>query len=232
MLKALSRLWSSKPARRIDLRERDCHTHILPGVDDGSRTMDESLAMLRLLRDAGARTVVSTSHIYPGKFENEPDGLRQKFDEVNAAREAAGIDLQLQLGAEHWLDESFIVRIREHRVLAFGPERYVLFETTTGPYTPPELLPAVRALLDGGYLPLMAHVERYAYLRTDEGKELALDLRALGVKFQVNRTVGKANVPGEGSRGIIIAWLLDHGFVDEVGSDLHRPTPEGRPYAM
>lgn len=233
MFKALSRLWKSDSRKdRVDLRPRDCHAHILPGVDDGSRSMEESIAMLRLLYDAGARTVISTSHIFPGRFDNEPEGLRTVFEDVDRARAEAGIDLTLELGAEHWLDDSLVSRIEAGRVLAFGPERYVLFETSTGVHVPAELMSTVEALRNAGYTPLMAHVERYAYLRDDDGKELALDLRALGVKFQVNRTVGKANVPGEGSRGKFIAWLLERGFVDEVGSDLHRPTPEGRPYAM
>jgi len=232
MFKALSRLLGSNSKRTIPLRERDCHSHVLPGIDDGSRNLEESLAMLRLLREAGARTVVATSHIYPGRFPNEPDELRRKFDELEEARARHGIDVTLELGAEHWLDDSLVPRIRAGRVVAFGPERYVLFETTTDFHAPSQLLPTVKTLRDAGYTPLMAHVERYAYLRDDEGKELALDLRALGVKFQVNRTVGKANAPGIGARGKFLEWLLDHDFVDEVGSDLHRPTPEGRPYTM
>lgn len=213
----------------IALRERDCHSHVLPGVDDGSRTMAESLRMLRLLVDAGAKIVVSTSHIRP-LFRNEPDDLRRTFDALERAREAAGIDVKLELGAEHWLDAAFQERIAAHRVLAFGPERYVLFETTTDPVVPSRLLDVVHALADGGYTPLIAHVERYPYLRDDEGHELCEDLRAAGARFQVNRTVGKMNLPGNGARGQFIAWLLHRGYVDEVGSDLHRATPDGRPY--
>jgi tyrosine-protein phosphatase YwqE len=91
------------------------------------------------------------------------------------------------------------------------------------------LLDVAYALAERGYTPLMAHVERYRYLREDE--ELCQDLRAAGVKFQVNRTVGKVNVPGKGSRGEFIARLISRGWIDEVGSDLHRATAEGRPYA-
>ena len=64
------------------------------------------------------------------------------------------------------------------------------------------------------------------------GWEIVEDLRAAGVRFQVNRTVGKINVPGVGSRGRMLTNLQRAGYIDEVGSDLHRATPEGRPYAM
>ena len=83
-----------------------------------------------------------------------------------------------------------------------------------------------------GLTPLMAHVERYQYLRGEEGWEVVEDLRAAGVRFQVNRTVGKINVPGVGSRGRMLTKLQHAGYIDEVGSDLHRATPEGRPYAV
>lgn len=232
MLSLLRRLMGKSAEPRtggaLMLRARDCHSHVIPGIDDGARTMDESLRMLRLLRDAGARTVVATSHIYPGRFDNEPDGLRRAFDELEVARERAGIDVTLELGAEHFLDASLLDRVRARNVVAFGPERYVLFETTTSEHVPAPLLDVVYALCDAGYTPLMAHVERYRYLREDE--ELCEDLRAAGVKFQVNRTVGKANVPGQGSRGRFIAKLLQRGWIDEVGSDLHRATADGRPY--
>jgi tyrosine-protein phosphatase YwqE len=234
MLSLLRRLTGAAKAetraRGVVLRPRDCHTHVIPGVDDGARTMEESLQMLRLLHRAGARTVIATSHIYPGRFDNEPDELRRRFEELEAARRHAEIPVELELGAEHYLDETLLDRVRAGNVVAFGAERYVLFETATGEHVPTPLLDVVYALGDGGYTPLMAHVERYRWLRDDD--ELCEDLRAAGVKFQVNRTVGKSNLPGKGSRGEFIAKLIDRDWIDEVGSDLHRATQEGRPYAI
>ena len=214
----------------IRLRPRDCHTHVIPGVDDGARRMDESLAMLSLLQADGATTVVATSHMFPARFNNQPDDLRRGFAALQEAAHAAQIDIELALGAEHYLDEGFGERIAAGKVLPFGPERYVLFETTTGRHAPPSLLTVVHDLSDRGYVPLVAHIERYAYLRGEEGQEMVEDLRAAGARFQVNRTVGKANRPGLGSRGKMIAWLAELDWIDEVGSDLHRPTREGRPY--
>lgn len=214
----------------VHLRARDCHSHVIPGVDDGSRSLEESLAMLRLLAEAGAQTVIATSHIYPGRFPNEPDPLRRGFEEVQRAADEAGIGVTLELGAEHYLDETLLPRVQSGRHIAFGPERYVLFEAHTGETAPVDLMPVVRALLERGDTPLVAHVERYHWLRGEQGWELVEDLRAMGARFQVNRTVGKVNVPGEGPRGRFIAKLQAKGWIDEVGSDLHRPTQEGRPY--
>ncbi len=217
-------------ATGLALRERDCHCHAIPGVDDGSRDLDMSLAMLQILRAAGARTVVCTSHMYPGKYDNTPDILARAFETLEQARDRADLAIRLELGAEHYLDEGLPARIAAGQILPFGPEHYVLFETPTSEHVPPALWPTVRALTDRGFVPLLAHVERYHWLRGEEGDELLEDLRAAGVRFQCNRTVGKVNVPGEGHRGRFLSKLIARGWVDEVGSDLHRATDEGRPF--
>ena len=216
----------------IQLRARDCHSHVLPGVDDGSRTLDESLDMLRLLQDEGVQRVIATSHIYPGRFPNERENLQPVFDTLVESASAAGLTIELELGAEHYLDDSLGPRVESGQHIEFGPERYVLFETHTFDQVPTSLFTTVATMRDRGLTPLMAHVERYQYLSGAEGWEVIEDLRAIGVKFQVNRTIGKINVPGEGRRGRMLEKLARSGYIDEVGSDLHRATPEGRPYAM
>ncbi|TPV94610.1 MAG: capsular biosynthesis protein [Myxococcales bacterium FL481] len=213
----------------LELRPRDCHSHVIPGVDDGSRNLPESLEMLALLQAAGVERIIATPHIFPARFPNEPEPLRVAFDELRAAAATSGLSVELELGAEHYLDDTLLERIANERVICFGPERYVLFETFTGAEVPAGLFEVCAALGQRGYTPLMAHVERYGYLRGSAGRELVEDLRCAGVRFQVNRTVGRANLPGVGPRGTFIAWLRRRGYIDEVGSDLHRPTADGRP---
>ncbi len=127
----------------IEYRARDCHCHVIPGVDDGSRSLSESLEMLKLLRFDGAQTVIATPHIFPGRFPNEADDLKRRFEMLCEA--AAGI-ATLELGAEYYLDETFPARI-EGPLLSFGRERYVLFEAHTGAQAPVDLLRVVYRLL-------------------------------------------------------------------------------------
>lgn len=218
MLPLIHRLLRRPSGPTIELRPRDCHCHVIPGVDDGSRDLAESRAMLLHLIAAGVRRVIATPHIFPGRFPNEPDLLRRRFDALLHA--VADLSVALELGAEHYLDETLGERAAAGRVLAFGPERYVLFECLPGGPVPVDLTPTVHALADRGYTPLLAHVERYAWLRGPERDELAADLRAAGCRFQVNSTAGDRS--GHGPRGSTIAWLRDRGWIDEVGSDLHR----------
>jgi protein-tyrosine phosphatase len=224
--------FKKRPAagRSIDLRPRDCHSHVLPGIDDGTRDLAMSIEMLRLLAQDGARTVVCTSHMYPGRYDNTRASLTAAFEQFLRDTASERLGVELVLGAEHFLDDELATRIRAGEVIAFGPERYVLFEAHTGELVPRSLFDAVKTMTDLGYTPLLAHVERYHWLRGDDGDEVLEDLRAAGVKFQVNRTVGKVNVPGEGPRGALLLRLVDRGWIDEVGSDLHRPTAEGRPF--
>ena len=232
LLRRIQRLFGGGEADHgapITLRPRDCHCHVIPGVDDGSRDLAESRAMLELLIAAGATRVIATPHIFPGRFPNEPEQLRPRYDELRAA--VADLPVELELGAEHYLDETLHARVLADRLLAFGPERYVLFECLPSGPVPVDLMRVVHALAARGYTPLLAHVERYPWLRGPEREEVAADLRSAGARFQVNRTVGEVNQPGRGARGETLAWLQQRGWIDEVGSDLHRATPEGRPYA-
>ena len=211
----------------VSLRPRDCHCHVVPGVDDGSRSMDESLAMLRLLQSQGAKHIIATPHIYPGRYPNEPEGLRPVFDQLVAAARAEGdIDVELELGAEHWLDAALLPRIEAGKILPFGPERYVLFETTTGSEPPDMLMDVCFALTDRGFTPLLAHIERYRYLRGESGMDILEDLRSAGARFQVNRTPASSR---PSPRSNFVKALQARDWIDEVGSDMHRPTASGRP---
>ena len=213
----------------VALRPRDCHTHVIPGVDDGSRSMEESLKMLRMLQEQGAKRIIATPHIYPGRFDNEPDPLKRAFEGLQvAAADAEGIDVELELGAEHWLGPSLLSRIEAGAILPFGPERYVLFETTTGSEAPDAIMDVCFALSDRGYTPLIAHIERYRYLRGEAGLDLLEDLRSAGARFQVNRTPQQKR---DNPRVRFIKQLQANAWIDEVGSDMHRPTASGRPEA-
>ena len=197
---------------------RDFHCHLLPGVDDGMRTLDEAREAIAGLRRLGYRGGVLTPHIYPGVYDNDAAGLRAAFAEF---RSQIGEDYALWLAAEYHVTDALFERIAEDDLLhvPLGDRRLVLVEF-------PSLMPAPRgidalaALARAGYQPVLAHAERYRYLQTDPEPWLERIARH-GTWVQCN--IGSlAGLYGEGPR-TFAQDLLARGLPVLWGTDLHRP---------
>lgn len=191
----------------------DWHCHILPGLDDGSETMAESLAMARLLADAGFHTVYCTPHCIRGRYDNSPDQVRRATEQLQRALLAEGIRLAVKPGMEYYLDEHFPAKLENPQLL--GNTRLLLVEFPSRAST--DLVrDNLRHIFRRGYVPLLAHPERSALLRHDQygtlldrlsrrlkrlgaslpggktasddsaGQGLLADLRAMGCLYQGN----------------------------------------------
>lgn len=164
----------------------DLHAHLLPGVDDGVRTMDDALEAIRALQALGYRASVLTPHVYRDLYPNTREKLEPVLADLRAALAAAGIDHELHMAAEYFADEHLIELIEKEPLLSFGPESapMVLIEY---PYTSEPLLwaDALSALVRKGYTPVLAHIERYRFVV--QAPEVWLDRFAqFGVKIQCN----------------------------------------------
>lgn len=137
----------------------DWHCHILPGLDDGPETMTESLAMARLLVDAGFQTVYCTPHCIRGRFDNSPDQVRRATEQLQRELLAEGIRLAVKPGMEYYLDEHFPAKLENPQFL--GNTRLLLVEIPSW-----ASIGLVREnlqnILRRGYVPLLAHPERCA----------------------------------------------------------------------
>lgn len=200
----------------------DLHAHLLPGVDDGVRTLDEALDAIRALRALGYRASVLTPHIYRDVYPNSRATLEPALASLRDALADADIDHELHLAAEYFADEHLIDLVEREPLLTFGPPdaRCVLFEY---PYTSEPLLwaDAVTALRRKGYTPVLAHVERYRFVT--HAPDLWLERFAqLGVKLQCN--IGSL-VGQYGERAQTLARRArDEGLATFWGTDLHRPS--------
>lgn len=198
----------------------DLHAHVLPGIDDGPRTMDDAVALARAMADDGIEHVVLTPHIYPGVFDNTPARIAQAFDLLQAAVSEQDIPLTMSWAAEvricpeilDWLEQRRLPLLNGSLV---GPGT-VLIELPDG-QIPVGTDRLMGLLLEQGITPLMAHPERNKAVM----EQLARlePLRRLGCKFQL--TAG--SLLGEfGSRAQTVArGLLDAGWVDVVATDAH-----------
>lgn len=196
----------------------DVHNHVLFGLDDGCRTPDESRALAAETRRLGHVGLVATPHIRPGIFDNHPDGIRARRDEVRPLVEEAG--LELHLGAEYYFDEHFLAAGLERRLLTLGEStRYVLTELprTRLPVRWEEVLYEVRLR---GYVPVIAHPERNEDVAADV--EGALErFRRAGVLLQLDL----GSLIGHYGRMAKRAShrLVKLGAYNLAAGDLHRP---------
>ena len=193
----------------------DYHCHLLPGVDDGVQTLEETLEILRLYESLGVRSVWLTPHIMED-MPNTPEDLRKHFAELQTAYAAQNGTVELHLAAENMLDSLFEERLERGELLALGAEGDRLLVETSY-FTPPmnfhDLLQSIKSK---GYFPVLAHPERYIYMDTKEYKAL----KEMGIQFQMNYYSPVGIYGPEAKKKS--EWLLSQGWYDLTGSDTHR----------
>lgn len=192
----------------------DLHSHILPGLDDGSQTFGESLAMARLAVESGVRAIVATPHC-------TDDRCSEVWTAVKLLREILAeeqIPLRIYMGMEIFGTADTARLLQEQKLFTINNSRYPLIEFsfhTSGQ----EETRILRSVIRAGYRPLVAHPERYDYIRDDP--DLANEWKRMGCLFQVNRgsLMGRF---GEDVRQMGME-LVERGFASVVASDTHSP---------
>lgn len=156
----------------------DYHSHLLPGVDDGVQTVEESLEILRLYEQLGIREVWFTPHIMED-IPNTTAGLRSRFEQFQ--KRYTG-NIRLHLAAEYMLDNLFKERFAHRDLLPIGEEgNHLLVETSY--FNPPmDLYGMIEKIKSAGFIPVLAHPERYTYM----GEKEYHRLKEAGVMFQSN----------------------------------------------
>lgn len=202
----------TQEAPRITQGFVDWHCHVLPGVDDGIRTMDEALAVLAEYERLGTAEIWLTPHIMED-IPNTTGALRERFAELLAEYSGA---VKLHLAAENMLDRLFETRLEGGDLLTIGPDGdHLLVETSY--FSPPAnfraLLGRIKAV---GLYPLLAHPERYVYMERDD----YLRLKEAGVRFQLNLPSLTGHYGPEARKKA--EWLRKEGCYEFDGTDLHR----------
>ncbi len=190
----------------------DVHTHILPGVDDGSPNMEESVRMLQLAAEQGITAVIATPHASrrsgAEKLKPLAAELRERIREVIPG-------FELYLGQETFYREDLPERLKSGNAISIEESRYVLVEFEPSvPYS--RLYQGLRKLTESGYKPVLAHMERYRCLR-DAG---CGELLSLGCKLQMNYE----SLQGHWFQKEV-RWCrkqVQDGTIHLLGSDMHR----------
>ena len=190
----------------------DWHSHILPGVDDGFKTMEDSLAALDEMERLGVKHLWLTPHVMED-YPNETQKLRQRFEELKLEYNGS---VTLHLGAENMLDALFEERLEQNDILTIGDAgTHILVETSY--FNPPmNMYGLLEDIKRRGYYPVLAHPERYRYMDEKDYKRL----KEMGIIFQANY-FSMVGAYGNTARKKL-DWLLKREMIDLTGSDLHR----------
>ncbi len=196
--------------------EVDMHSHLIPGIDDGSKAMEESLELIKRLSDYGLRKIITTPHVMSEYYKNTPEIINMGIEDLRKSVKEAGISIDIEAAAEYYMDEIFLEKIKAgEQLLTFG-ENYILVET--GFIQKPQmLLETIFQLEMAGYRPILAHPERYQYLLAD--KSLLEDLIDRRVIFQINLL----SLTGFYSKPVkdFAESLLERDLVKFFGTDCH-----------
>ncbi len=191
----------------------DLHTHILPGVDDGAYTMEESLEMARMAVRSGFHTLVATPHFRYYGHDNRLQIL-ESFERFRDQLEYEQIPLQVVLGSELWLSREHCPSLENHMTYPNSPWFLAEFSVDEEPQRMHRLL---QHYADRGFLPVVAHAERYFALQNDP--VIARDWVKKGWAVQLNRD----SLLGRFGKGCYYCadYLLTQGWANCIASDAH-----------
>ncbi|MFW5707152.1 MAG: tyrosine-protein phosphatase [Bacteroidota bacterium] len=193
----------------------DMHSHLIPGIDDGSPDMKTSLALIREMQALGYKKIITTPHISSDIFKNTVDNIQAGLASVKERLAQEQIDIQLEATAEYLLDDGFTNLLKKNEIQTFG-NKHVLVEL---PYfhLPPNLYDITFELQTKGYRIILAHPERYLYWYNDMNKYEQLKDR--GILFQLNIISLTGHYSPEVKK--MAEKLIDANMIDFLGSDLH-----------
>jgi len=193
----------------------DIHSHILPGIDDGSPDIATSLKLVQGFYDLGYKKLVATPHVIGDFYRNTPEIINAKLESLKDACAAAGIDIQLSAAAEYMLDDYFLDLLKKEQLLTVH-ENLLLTEL---PYSVPasNVEELVFAIITSGYKPILAHPERYFYYHHNFSEYERL--KELGFSLQVNLL----SLTGYYGSPVAKAakYIFENDLADFVGTDMH-----------
>jgi len=215
MIATLKSLFSSS-TQDLPTITTDIHSHLIPGIDDGAKTMQDSIEMIEEFVALGYTKLITTPHIMSHRFPNTSTVLTEGLKALQEELVTRNINIEIEVASEYYLDDTVMELIEKRDILTFG-DNYMLFEMS---YVQPlhHLEEMIFEMKVAGYNPVLAHPERYIYMHDDFDKYRRL--KENGVLFQIN-------IPSLGgfySKPIqkIAKKLADEGMIDLIGSDCHK----------
>lgn len=196
----------------------DTHCHILPEVDDGARSMEETRQMLQEAYEDGIRYIIATPHHHPRRGRKSPKQLRRQLKLVREEAAQISDELRIYLGTEIYFGQDIPGRLREELILTMNKTKYVLVEFSPGdPFD--YICQGIQQIQMKGYEVILAHIERYQCMY--KNIENVEHLKHMGVRIQVNADSITGESGWKAKR--FVRRLIDERLVFCVGTDAHDP---------
>lgn len=191
----------------------DLHSHLIPGIDDGSKSLEESIHLIKELNKLGFQKIITTPHIMSDYYRNTPDIILKGRDLVREELHKQNIAIPFEAAAEYYYDEYFLDILKAKKVIAIHDE-FLLFELSylTKPTGIRELIFEIQMK---GYKPLLAHPERYPFLGIGD----YIEYKEAGCLLQMN-VLSLTGHYGSSAQDLAEV-LVDNQLVDYVATDLH-----------
>jgi protein-tyrosine phosphatase len=193
----------------------DMHSHLIPGIDDGAKTVEDSVELIRHLHSLGYTKLITTPHVMSDYFQNTPETILGGLEIVRAALKENNIPVDISAAAEYYIDDGFIRKLEEEKLLTFG-DNYLLVEVSyiNPPDNVRDILFRAQVL---GYKPILAHPERYPFwYRSLDEYQRFFDM---GIILQLNLNSLSGYYGPDAKR--IAEKLIEMEIVQALGTDMH-----------
>lgn len=196
----------------------DIHSHLIPGIDDGVETMEVSMALLKALEEAGFTKIITTPHISQDYYPNEEAAIIQALALVKETAQKEGIQLELHAAAEYMIDETFMLKLSQNVPLLTLDGKHILIEMGFVQQSP-LLMQAIFELQAKGYIPVLAHPERYNFYIESGSLQALQGLKDAGCLLQLN-AIALTGYYGKHVK-TFAEQILEARLYDFAGSDIH-----------
>ncbi|WMJ72713.1 CpsB/CapC family capsule biosynthesis tyrosine phosphatase [Cytophagaceae bacterium ABcell3] len=194
----------------------DMHSHLLPGLDDGSESIEESVDMIKELAGLGYKKLICTPHIMGDFYKNTPESIHEKLQLLKNKLVQEQIPIELEAAAEYYLDEWFLDRLSKPETLMTFGGKFLLIETSylNEPVNLDETIFQIKA---SGFYPVLAHPERYTYLYSDFSKFKDIFSKEIYFQININSLSGYYSKPAQ----VYAKKLIENNMVHFAGTDCH-----------
>lgn len=208
---------NSRLDKPVDLSLLGCdiHSHFIPGIDDGAKTIDESVQMITEMYQMGYKKVITTPHTMSDYYRNTSEIIISGKEKVKAALKEAGIPIEIEAASEYYLDYDFERKLKEEKLLTFG-NNYLLFEISY--MNPPDnLFHVIFEMQLQGYKPVLAHPERYNFWHKDFEKYEAFVDKGILLQMNINSLTGYYSIATKK----IAEQMINKNMISFLGTDCH-----------